>query len=66
VSNVVTWAAILTTQSLFPLFGASQQPLMFINMFGLMAGMQLNVMCQSCFQRSLTPRAVLVFCLLVG
>ena len=41
--------------------GAMQQPLMFVNMFGLMGGMQINVAFQPCLRRFVSPNGVLAF-----
>ena len=44
VGIIVLWVSLLSVQALFGLDKTLQEPLMFVNLFGLMTGMQLNVL----------------------
>ena len=43
-SIIILWVSLLSVQALFGLNNNLQEPLMFVNLFGLMGGMQINVL----------------------
>ena len=60
VGIVVLWISLLSVQSLFGLDKQLQEPLMFVNLFGLMAGMQLNVLFAKTLELIASPRGLLI------
>jgi hypothetical protein len=59
VGIVVLWVSLLSVQALFGLDKTLQEPLMFVNLFGLMTGMQLNVLFAKKLDVIASPTALL-------
>lgn len=55
---VVLWVSLLSVQALFGLDKGLQEPLMFVNLFGLMTGMQLNVLFSKKLDGFVSPKAL--------
>ena len=63
-SIIVLWVSLLSVQALFGLNKNLQEPLMFVNLFGLMGGMQINVLFAK-WMEGTTPRCLLALVTLV-
>lgn len=59
VGIIVLWVSLLSVQALFGLDKTLQEPLMFVNLFGLMTGMQLNVLFAKKLDVVASPKALL-------
>jgi hypothetical protein len=59
VGIVVLWVSLLSVQALFGLDKSLQEPLMFVNLFGLMTGMQLNVLFSKTLDVVASPKLLL-------
>ena len=58
VGIIVLWVSLLSVQALFGMDKALQEPLMFVNLFGLMTGMQLNVLFAKKLDVIASPKAL--------